>query len=241
MLIPTAAEILTSQLPAYAPGYEQVKAFETLKEKIPESCYVDSTQTLKEHQNEYIYYKTDHHWTTLGAYYGYRAYCDKVGIEGLTQDAFDVLVATDEFLGTIYSKANLPSTHADTIHYYQPKTPKSYTVDYNLGEKQTDTLYDQSFLEERDKYSFFLGGNNALVEITSENKNGKTLLLIKDSFAHSMVPFLVNDYETILMVDLRYYNGQMSKLIEDNNVTDALVLYNFSTLASDTSIMKIDK
>ncbi len=241
MLVPTADEILKDKLPSFAPSYNQIGAFDWLKEGISSSSYIDVASVLEEHKDEYIYYKTDHHWTTKGAYYAYRAYCDKIRIQGMTNEDFDINVATNEFYGTIYSKAHLAKTKPDSIYTYVPKLPSSFQVDYNLGEKKTDTLYETEFLNKRDKYSLFLGGNNAVVKITSDNKNGKTLLLIKDSFAHSLAPFLAPEYETVLMLDLRYYNAKVSEFVEQNNITDLLVLYNFATLSSDRSIMKIDK
>lgn len=241
MLVPTADEILKDKLPQYAPSYNQTAVFDRFRESVPNSTYIDVASVLREHADEYIYYKTDHHWTTDGAYYAYRAYCDQLGIQGLMREDFDITTVTNDFFGTIYSKAHLQSTKPDSINRYLPKLNASYRVDFNMGEKQADSLYVDSFLQKRDKYSYFLGGNNAVVEITSENKNGKTLLLIKDSFAHSIAPFLANDYETIFMVDLRYYNGKMTAFIEENSVTDLLVLYNFATLSSDNSILKIDK
>ena len=100
-------------------------------------------------------------------------------------------------------------------------------------------LYDESFLSKRDKYSYFLGGNNALVTIRSSNPNGKHLLLVKDSYAHSMVPFFADEYESIHMVDLRYYNGKLSEYIPQEGITDVLVLYNTTTFTSDIGVPKM--
>lgn len=239
MLAPTASQILKDKLPDFVESYDQLKCFDRLRGLIPEEAYIDIASVLKEHDDEYIYYKTDHHWTTDGAFYSYRAYCDRVGIEGISYRNFDIKAVTDDFYGTIYSKANLLQTKPDKIYRYSPNQSMSYEVDYNMGEKQTDTLYEEAFLQKRDKYSYFLGGNNAVVKITSSNKNGKTLLMVKDSYGHSMAPFLANEYETVYMLDLRYYNGDVADFINDNGVTDITVLYNFASLYSDKTIMKI--
>lgn len=241
MLVPTSAAILKDKLPPFAFNYNQLKAFDTVYNAIPQGAYIDVAAVLDEHDDEYIYYKTDHHWTTDGAFYAYQAYCDYVGLEGISYNDFEIKSVTDDFYGTIYSKANLLQTKPDKIYRYTPNMPLSYTVDYNMGQKTSDSLYEEEFLLKRDKYSYFLGGNNAVVKITSSNKNGKTLLVLKDSFAHSIAPFLANEYENVIMLDLRYYNGKVSEFITQNAVTDLLVLYNFATLYTDKTITQIDK
>ncbi len=116
----------------------------------------------------------------------------------------------------------------------------NYKLTYNL-DVQTDSLYDLDKLNGKDKYSVYMGGNNALVEIKTNNKNAGKLLVIKDSYAHSFVPFAVNHYETSYMVDLRYYNGSINDLINDNGITDILILYNVMGFVKDSNISKLVK
>lgn len=241
MLVPTAITVLSDKLPAYAPYYDQRAMLEDLEKRLPEGAYVDVLSALEQKKDEYIFYKTDHHWTTLGAYYGYRAYCENIGIEGTTADDYDVKEVSDEFYGTIYSKARLLKTKPDKMLAYIPKEKQDLKLDYNLGEKQTDTLYQEKFLKKRDKYSYFLGGNNPLVKIDTGVKNGKKLLLVKDSYSHCFAPFLTSDYETIYMIDLRHFNLPLSEYASEQGITDVLVLYNTVNYLNDQNTLKLNR
>ena len=112
------------------------------------------------------------------------------------------------------------------------KKDMNYQLLYNLKD-QTDSLYDLSKLEGKDKYSVYMGGNNALVEIKTNNMNGRRLLVIKDSYAHSFVPFAVNHYEETYMIDFRYFNVGVEQFVEENKITDILVLYNTMNFVQD--------
>lgn len=238
MLVPSASVILKDKLPPLAPTFSQSEVYEKLGSELAGN-YIDVISALEKHKDEEVYYKTDHHWTTLGAYYAYRAFCEQKGIAGYTLEDFTKKAVSDNFFGTLYNKARLITTSPDSINIYEPRFESSYQVDYNMGQKQANTLYDESYLEKRDQYSYFLSSNNAVVTIKSQNENGKTLLLLKDSFSHSLAPFLANDYENVILVDLRYYNGSIKSFIGENNVTDVLAIYHFSTLESDTNMVKI--
>lgn len=186
--------------------------------------------------SEYIYYRTDHHWTSRGAYYAYEKWAEVMGFNPFPMEKFDIVLASDQFYGTIHSKLNY-KIKPDNIYLYKLKEDMNYSLTYNL-DVQSDSLYDLEKLKAKDKYSVYMGGNNAIVEVKTDNKNARKLLVIKDSFAHSFVPFAVNHYETTYMVDLRYYNGSISDLIEDNGITDILVLYNVIGFVKDNNISK---
>lgn len=237
MFIPTSQEINIDLIPPNAPKYNQKQALESIIPKIPENAYIDAYKILSELENSY--YKTDHHWSTDGAFEVYLS-LKALGITELEREDFVREVVSNEFYGTTYSKARLFNTKPDEIVRYLPKSGENFVMDINMGQTIKDTLYDESYLEKRDQYSYFLGGNNPIVKITGENKNGKKLLIIKDSFAHSIATILANDFEQVHLLDLRYYNGSTLKYIEDNEITDTLVLYNFATLQSDTSISRIE-
>lgn len=242
LIVPTASDILTDKLPPFAPGFDQDKMMDEMKNDINNkgSYFVDLRDTLKEHNDEYIYYKTDHHWTSLGAYYSYVEWAKSCGIEPLSQDEFKIEKVTDEFLGTVFSKVNR-KVEPDSIYLYNPIKDMDYKLIYNQGEKETDTLYDREKLKEKDKYSVFMGGNNAVVQVDTNHKNGRRLLVIKDSFAHSMVPFSVNHFEKTFMVDFRYFKAGISQYIEENKITDILVLYNTINFAKDKNLGPLTK
>lgn len=240
MLIPTASEILTNKLPPFANGYNQLQVIDRLKENIEDKkVLVDISKVLKDHKDEYIYYKTDHHWTSLAAYYSYLEWARINDIDALSQEEFNINIGSEDFYGTLHSKLNL-NINPDTIYLYNRKEQIRLEHIADLKDK-SDSIYDLSKLEIKDKYSVFLGGNHAMDEIKTSINNGKSLLIIKDSFAHSMVPFLINHYENIYLVDLRYINTNISDLISEKNITDVLVLYNIINFVSDNNMFKLNK
>ncbi|BBF44990.1 hypothetical protein lbkm_3730 [Lachnospiraceae bacterium KM106-2] len=241
MLVPTSSQVLVDKLPMFAAPYDQDRLMEQMKQSLQgeKVSFLDMTETLKQHQKEYIYYRTDHHWTTLGAYYSYCEWAKRNGFNPVSDKDYKIQKATDEFFGTTYSKVNVP-VKADSIKLYEFPALKC-EVKINDGEKKKDSLYDKEYLEQKDKYATFLGGNHAYVTIDTNVKNGRTLLVIKDSFAHSFIPFAANHYEKIVMIDYRYFNGSTKKVMEDQKVTDVLVLYNTVNFAQDKYFGKILK
>ena len=240
MLIPTASEVLTDKLPPFAKDidYNQNSYLATLSSAIRDNL-IDVSDTLKEHRTEYIYYRTDHHWSTLGAYYAYVQWAQELGFHPFEQDQFDILLASDQFYGTLHSKVNL-KIKPDHIYLYKIKDPMNYKLTYDL-EVQTDTLYDLEKLKGKDKYSVFMGGNHAIVQIQTSHHNARKLLVIKDSYANSYTPFAINHFELTYMVDLRYYNGSINHLIEESEITDVLLLYNVMGFVNDRNILKLVK
>ncbi len=239
MLVPTASSILKDKLPMFATGYNQDAFINRVISELSKGDVVDVRDTLNKHNNEYIYYKTDHHWTSLGAYYAYAQWAMEIGGKSLSMEDFNKILASDKFYGTLHSKVNV-DIEADSIYLYEIKKDMDYSLRFD-GVKESNTLYDLSYLETKDKYSVFLSGNHGLVEINTNNKNGKKLLVIKDSFAHSFVPFAVNHYETTHMVDLRYFNMGIKDYIEKNEITDVLVLYNVMNYVTDKNTNKLLK
>ena len=190
---------------------------------------LDSRETLSAVDDPY--YHTDHHWTTMGAQAAYTLWAQATGH---TARSYDLTLATDSFRGTLYSKVMLPDSVYDSVYYAPEITVESVVCDGEDG-----ALYDLSALEQKDKYELFLGGNYGQCVITTGTENGKHLLLVKDSFANSFVPFLTGDYETITMIDLRYYRGSMAELAAE--VDDILVLTEVTNLAGSGDYFKLSK
>ncbi|MEG0895560.1 MAG: DHHW family protein, partial [Oscillospiraceae bacterium] len=230
IIVPTASNILTDKLPAFATDFNQNILLDRMD--------FDARVPLNTHNQEYIYYKTDHHWTTLGAYYTYMDWADYMGIT--PYDDYKKEMVSDKFYGTLYSKARLVSTTADEMWRYIPNNNAEYTVTYNLGERVENTLYNPEKLEVRDKYSYFLNGNNPVVEIKSNNDKQGKLLIVKDSFAHSFAPFAVNDFAQVDMIDLRYLNYSVVDYIKEHEITDVLVLYSSVNFAKESNLFKLD-
>lgn len=232
MMVPTKSWILREKLPAFAPHYKEQKFYDALQQKLEkEDVLISVEPVLDAHKEEEIYYRTDHHWTTLGAWYAYEQYTKAVGGDlQRAQEKRKFRCISKDFYGTTYAKINY-ARQADKIEIYEPAD--KLRVVYNMGEKKTKTLYDVSFLKTADQYSVFTGGNQAVLEITGGIKNGKTLLLIKDSFANSILPFLAEDYEKLVVVDLRQLNVSGDRLLEIFSPTDILILYNSAQFAQD--------
>lgn len=232
MMVPTKSWILREKLPAFAPHYKEQRFYDALQQKLEkEDVLISVEPVLDAHKEEEIYYRTDHHWTTLGAWYAYEQYTKAVGGDlQRAQGKKKFRCISKDFYGTTYAKINY-ARQADKIEIYEPAD--KLRVVYNMGEKKTKTLYDVSFLKTADQYSVFTGGNKAVLEITGGKKNGKTLLLIKDSFANSILPFLAEDYEKLVVVDLRQLNVSGDRLLEMFSPTDILILYNSAQFAQD--------
>ena len=184
-----------------------------------------------------LYYHTDHHWTTHGAYVGYQAYCGAAGIDPIPEADFQKTCVTTDFHGTIFSKLHDSTVPGDAITLYE-NPANQLTVSYPDTGEVTDTLYNRDYLTQKDKYSMFLNNLHPLVEITNATADSdRQLVLIKDSYANSMVPFLVNHYQKIYVFDTRYYRfGPSSFINEHPEVTDVLLLYNMNTIDTDLGV-----
>lgn len=239
MLVPTAGSVYQDKLPAYAPEIDQDALYGQAAAVIP--GMVDVREALAEHKDEYLYYRTDHHWTSLGCYYAYRHWREETGEPIRDLSWYQQETLSDQFFGTTYSKASLYTAKPDTITAFLPGDGSTFTVSYNNGQTETNTLYERSYLEKKDKYSVFLNGNQPVTKITSQNKNGKKLLLVKDSYANTFAQFAACDFEEVVLVDLRYYKASLDSLVQQEGITDILILYNLQGFSSDTNIFLLNQ
>lgn len=238
MVVPNAVEILEDKLPAFASPYDQEGYLKQIQEQLPEGTWFDTSAILREHKEEEIYYRTDHHWETLAAFYVYQAWAQQKGFDVPSQDDFEIEMASDSFEGTIQSKLGIDA-RKDTLELYLPKEDIFYTVQTGDGAEVEYSVYDRTALETKSKYDIFFGGNHAMVKIATRAETGRRILVIKDSYAHCFVPFLLEEFDAIDMLDIRYYNQKVSELIQNGGYTDLLFLYNASGFADDTSISRL--
>ncbi len=238
MLVPSSYSILKDKLPEYALPINEVDLILEMKEKYQDLSFIDVFSHLEEHQDETIYYKTDHHWTTLGAYYAYQAWQEEKGIE-VSMNSYQIKKVSSSFKGTLYSKVLNPNSAVDQIQLFYPKKEIPYTVMYNFNQRESTSVYDYDKLDVKDQYQVFLGGNYPEITIHTNSDNDRSILLFKDSFANSFLPFLIHDYENIYVVDLRYFNQDVSSYIEEREIDEILFLYNVTNLADDTSLKKL--
>lgn len=239
MLVPCAAAILPQELPKNAPVRDQLQDIQNVADQLEGSIqFLDVSQALTQHSGESIYYKTDHHWTSLGAYYAFSAVTGGLGIGTPTQD-YDIYTVSTTFEGTLASKSG---SHAvtDEIQIYTPKnTGVSYYVTYSDGGDKICSIYDSAALDAKDQYTVFFGGNHPLVKIRTTANNGRSLLVFKDSYANCFIQFLIPYYENIVMVDPRYYYDSLDAVLNSCAVTDVLYLYSANTLLTDTSLADV--
>lgn len=243
MIVPNAVDILRDLLPAFASPYDEGEYLEKLRAAVEETSaaenvWFDARSVLQEHRDEEIYYRTDHHWKTLGAFYVYQAWAETQGYDVPTADSYLIETVTEEFEGTIQSKLGI-HTVTDSIELYLDPEDPYYTVEKDGSGEISYSLYDYSALDTKSKYDVFFGGNNALTQITTRANTGRNILVIKDSYAHCFVPFLLSEFDEIDVLDIRYYNQELSALISEGKYTDILFLYNASGFAEDTSLTKL--
>ena len=237
LLAPNSVSIYDDKLPFFASPYDQTKIIDKVKDGLNDrSNFINVYPILRDKKEEYIYFKTDHHWTMRGSYYSYKKLSEAIGIKPYVMDDFTIEVVADDFYGTYYSKANNKHLNGDFIEVFRPNFDISYSVNYVYDNKKSDTLYELNHLDKRDKYSIFLDGNHSLVTIKSDVKNDKKLVIFKDSYSHNFIPFLANHYKEIHIIDLRYYKANVYEYIKKNNIKEALFLYNIKTFSEDKNI-----
>ncbi len=239
LIAPNALAVLEDKLPPFADGNREKQYLQKLKAALPEGSYVDVYEALAEHKDEYIYYRTDHHWTTLGAWYAYRLWAGETALQPASESAYRREVLSTDFHGTVQAKVNI-AVPGDTLEAWLPREETACQVIFNRDAAAArESLYDESYLDTRDKYAVFFGGNQPLTEIKTQADNGRRLLVIKDSYANCFVPFAVGDFQEIAMVDMRYFNERLSEYMEEKGFTDLLFLYNASGFAGDVSLAKL--
>ena len=245
MLVPDAANVLNHSLPALAKPEDQTQMFSMVRKDLGDSVeWIDVSTELNKHKTEKIYYKTDHHWTSEGAYLAYETWCDSTGMESTPLADLKKQVATKKFRGSLYSKILDADSAYDSIWTYGDTKQKAYGSDCSLTideKKQTDSCYDTAQLSQKDKYKYFFGDNYGTVQIVSDHARhqDRNLLVIKDSFANTFVPFATENYGQITMIDLRYYNGNIEEYMKEHKITDVLVLYNITNFISDRNLYKL--
>lgn len=238
MLVPDAACILSDSLPAFARVEDQRQMFSMAERKLGDTVnWVDTVSILNNHKSEKLYYKTDHHWTTQGAFYVFQDAAETLGIEGDVSDDFVSYTVTDSFNGVLAASSGVGLDEMEQIDIYAPTGgDDDVVVNYVDEGRKTTSLYDSSKLETRDKYGVFLGGNTSVVDIRTVSTSQKRLLVVKDSFADCFIPFLAPYYREIVVVDPRYYSGTMQDIMDSYRITDALILYSGNTFFADNNI-----
>ncbi len=233
MLIPTAAEIWQDRLPAGAPGADQAAVLTSLPERT-QAEVVDAYAALMAHKDEPVYYRTDHHWTSLGALYGADALLKAMGLPGVSPDQYAPETVSTNFYGTLYSNSGARYVSPDSIEIYVPEEGIEVSS-FEGGEWTAGTLYDREQLQKKDQYSMFMGGNQPLAVVKTQSEGGR-LLVIRDSYADSEIPFLTAAFSEIHLIDLRYYRQGIADYVKENGIDAVAVSYSLKNFATDRNV-----
>ncbi|MCQ2968896.1 MAG: DHHW family protein [Clostridium sp.] len=240
--IPSSYAIYNEFTPKYLPLINQLSLINSINsyfslESNNNINALNISEKLLENKNDYIYYKTDHHWTSYGAYLAYLTYINAQELEAIDINKLEETKIYD-FLGTYYNKSKYFKAASDIITYYNTSN-----LDIEIDGEQYSSLLDLDKFEGSDKYSAFLWGNNGLTKVINKNitpeRRGSRILIFKDSYANSFIQFLSYNYETIDIIDLRHFKEPISSFMNKNNYNKILIMYSFENLSSDINIRRL--
>ena len=235
LVVPSVGYTMDEKLPSNHKQYKDDEIINTAKENCGAITFIDLRDSFENVKNDIqLYYKTDHHLTSAGAYEMYKAFAKNKGFDISAE--YDVEKVSD-FYGTAYSKGGYWLSKPDNIELWHNE---SLNVKVEIIEPGKETVVNNSVffknqLENADKYPVFLDGNHSLVKITNPDAKGGKLLIVKDSFAHCFTGFLAEQYSEIYMVDMRYYRTPVSELVKENNIPEVLYIYGTDNLGTDTN------
>ena len=233
-IVPNSSEINQSLLPAGAPLRNQREDIGHIASQLSgDVTFADVSDVLQSHSQEDLYYKSDHHWTSLGAYYAWQAIA--LALQTPSDDEYQVLTVADDFSGTMASTSGDYNVY-DKVDIYVNQPEVDYYVEYSGDPVKYSSIYRSEALEQKNKYEVFFGGNFPKITITTLNETGKNLLVLKDSYANCFIQFLLPHYDHIIMVDPRYYSDDLEAELNASDITDVLILYNENTFVQDNSL-----
>ena len=236
LIAPSALTVLSGKLPALVEAGDEAGWMDRAEADLSGSVtVVDVRQALIEAaKTEQVYYRTDHHWTTGGARRAWLVLAEAMGLQDADAPG-SMLPVTDAFSGTLTAGSGFRVTEKEPIHIWMPDREIPQIVTYVSEGQRSPTVYRTEFLSTRDKYAVFFGGNHPEIRIEVPSGTG-ALLVIKDSYANCLVPFMIPHFRKIVMVDPRYYTGEIDTLVEAEGITAVLYLYNAQTLSRDTAL-----
>ena len=234
MLVPTSIYVNKDKVSKYNLSYDEGKTIDYYKDNL-DVKFIDVRDSFKKNREDYLFYGTDHHWTTRGAYLGYLEYCNSLGIN---PNKYEFEIVNKKFYGTLYSKVLDNSLEYDYIEKIKDDT--KYKVYFDDNKEESSTLYYDEYLDKKDKYSYFLDNNHSLIKIENlDSNNDNSVLIIKDSYANAFIPLIGPHYKNIHVIDPRYYTLSISDYINTNKIEEVVFVYNVLTLGDDLGIVGI--
>ena len=242
MLSPTVQGVLMKELPSNAGLLYQDEFIEDCYNELEALNAINIYDKLLDNYEDYVFYRTDHHWTSYGAFLSYKEYTKTLGLRTFEIEDFNIENVSNDFKGTLYSKTLDNSITPDRIDFYILKENEpEIVVKIPNKDKDHEGLYYEEFLSKKDKYCSFIGSNQPMVNIENQSlENGKKILILKDSYAHALIPFLSKNYEKITMIDLRYLNIQTLNLIDLDEYSDVLFVYNVITFSKENGFFMLE-
>ena len=237
-VVPNAVTIHADKLPKNAPVRDQLADLQTITSQLSSVKFLDVTGALMNHSDEYLFYKTDHHWTSLAAFYAFQDMASSMGLMVPDQNAYTVYPVSNTFEGTLSSKSGSHKAQ-DTVEIYVPTTSIDYYVTYADTGEDVSSLYNREALNQKDHYTVFFGGNHPRLDVTTTADTGRSLLIFKDSYANCMVQFLYPYFDHITVIDPRYFYDSIDLVMKSESITDVLYLYNLDTFNGDTSLADV--
>ncbi len=234
-LIPTSAEIYAELLPSGAENDSQAAVIRSVGDMLL-TGFTDLSEILSQKKSDYVFYRTDHHWTSLGAWYAYDALGGSLGYTPRALTEYAPEAVSDSFFGTLYSSSGFFwLKDADVIHSYVPD--EGVIVErYDTAQPTVTGLYDTSALETKDQYRYFLGGNCPRIVVKTGHDDLPSLLIVRDSFADSLLPFLQEHFSEIHLLDLRYYYDSPSAYVESNGIDRVLILLSVDDFCTENNL-----
>lgn len=236
-LVPDAACVWEEKLPVGAPALDQRAFIQNAYAEIGGG--IDVVGNMDRHAAEDIYYRTDHHWTSLGAYYGYEAIALGMGLAPAPLESYTPATLSDDFYGTLYSKAPAFWLSPDEISAYVPGEAASVSSFDGIERREYPTLYVEENLQKKDKYTVFLGGNSPLVVLRTQNAEAPRLLVLRDSYADSLAPFFTAHFSEIHLLDVRYYRQSVLEYMQEYEIDSLLVVYSVDQFANVMNLSSV--
>lgn len=237
MIVPSAYSVENDKRPALAYDVNDEEAIGDIYSRASGMLTgIDVVSALEDHKEEYIYYRTDHHWTTYGAYLAYERFCSALGFSPAAYSADKI---SDRFNGTLYSSSGIRFITPDSMTAFNTPYDGGCEVLKEGNWKKYDSVYFPEYLNRKDKYAYFLGTNEAAVTLHGTAGTGKNLLVFKDSYSHCLAPMLLAHYDTVTLIDPRYINREVGEIVDAASYDDVLYLFSFSSFTQENNLVKL--
>jgi hypothetical protein len=227
LIIPTSFEFEVTEKykTLVTPASDAINAIFSAED--PEIVKVNPVDEIRKHRTEYIYFNTDHHWTSLGAYYAYRSFCASAGLTPVSLDSIPSKVKPG-FLGFLYrvSRAAVLKNNPDSVRYYLfPDSSSFYIGSNSIGYWAKSNMYAEQVSGDN-SFSVFLQGDLPICKMETQHKNGRKIALVKESYGNAFAPFLINNYEKVIVVDQRSYKGDFIAMLKAEGINELLFINN---------------